>query len=430
MQFISAALVIAASGTLVLGSAQAASGDGPMSCSSDSECAAREDCETTNLCKCKNNKCRTRFQDCKTSKRNFGCAADEQCDATDPDNWGECKTSTRDHPFPNDNLYVGHSLNTDNFAVYDGTPRAGLTIPVTLEAAMEAGWVQDESIVGTYNHQDSPLLSVNFGACGGYSDILTKLVMVGPKSPYYENRHMNVEDSPVEGVDASALGMLKVSYCDYGTTPSTFSVSGEDGTGVTQVAMTVAQAEADGYVAGGCSGSMGGYHYYDGSFATAEEWKNESPFGRIYDHYTGDLTTMILSWGSTMETFGPKHPDIPLTYFKSFRPNYGEIFDNHGIVMLAQAACTFNYCGNPECMEKISNIEAVNEGVGISSVHVLFHDPSDVDQWAKCQYEIPETCVDEGDNAFLNCPCEVGGTCCTVIGRFPGFRMTTDFTTA
>jgi len=423
MKFISAALVIAASGTLALGCSFGAAGDGPKSCSSDSECAACEDCENTDLCKCKNNKCRKRFQDCKTSKSNWGCAADKQCDATASEDWGSCKSSTRDHPFPNDSLYVGHAMYTEDFANYAGTPRVGLTIPVTLEAAIEAGWVQDENIVGAYNHQDSPLVCVNFGACGGYSDILTKLSIVGPKSPFLENRHINVEESPVEGVDASALGMLTVSYCDYETTPSTFSVSTEDETGVKQVAMTVAKAEEDGYVAGGCTGSMGGYHYYDGSLETAEDWnKYETPFGGIYDHYTG-LHTMILVFGSTLQTFGPKYPDNPLTYLQTFHPNYGEIFDNHGLVMDAQTSCSFNYCGNPQCTENVSNIKAVDVGVGISSAHVMFYDPSDVDQWAKCQIAVPETCVDEGDNAYLNCPCEVGATCCTVRGPFPGFVL-------
>jgi len=330
---------------------------------------------------------------------------------------------TPGNPFPNDFVYVGHVLQTSNFADYAGTPRVGIYLPVKLEAARAEGWSKNDN-KNNYDHPDHPMISASYGKCGKYNKILTGLSVIGPKSPLYKNGYADIAKSPIDGYDAAKLGMLTVSYCDNDSTPSEFGVKVEQIK--RKYPLTLSAAEEYGYKEGGCSGSMGGTHYWNGNLKTPQDWAdNDLPAAAIYDKGKSELATIRFVFGDFMSAFGAKYPlsDPSVEFAKSITPNYGVGFDNAGIGVLDTTACSFGSCGQTDCLENIATISSYDAGA--TSMHVMFYDPSNVEQWAKCQKDLPETCQDEGDNAYLSCPCEGIGTCCgedgDELGVFPGF---------
>jgi len=316
----------------------------------------------------------------------------------------------KDHPFPNDYIYVGHEFNLE------GPPSIGLTVPVNLEAAYGAGWSQHE---GKYNHPDHPVFSATFGKCGDYRNILTGLSFVGPKSSYYKSGYLEVDESPIDGYDANDLGMISVLYCDYESTPSRFATSFE---GVKKVPMTIPAVEEAGYIAGACVGSMGGDHYWNGNLTTPDDWNEKDvPVGIIYNREHAELSTLRIVFSDFLSFFGPKYPNYNSSEFtfppKSLSPKYGEGFDNQGVGVFGNTGCVYSYCNQPDCD---ANFLQQTIAEGMTSVHIMFYNPSNVDQWAKCQIENPETCVD------LSCECE-GESCCgedgVEKGPFLGFYV-------
>lgn len=322
-----------------------------------------------------------------------------------------------ENPFPNDYIYVGHTQDTSDFMTFNGLPIASLAIPVHREETENEGWSDFE---GKYFHPDYPLLSLTYGKCGDARDILTGLCVVGPKSSYYKTGYDEVDLSPIDGYDPEDLGMLCVSYCDYESHPSKFAASIAS---TQEYPLTLSGAEEAGYVEGGCQGSMGGSHYWNGALVTPQDWnENDTPVAVIYDKYGREkLNTLRIVFADFLSNFGQKYPNAAATNFTAVViPNYGEAFDNFGLGVLGNTACAFSYCNQTACQANIDKIQETTTE-GFTAMHIMFFDPNDVDQWAECQIEQPDTCNDD----YFSCTCELTSTCCgedgLTPGVFPGF---------